>query len=139
MSRRYFETHKEGADAEEFLRPRLEILLEDTLEPQDAMARLDFKGKKTGFHEVKSRDVRYRSDDQYAEKGWWIGMPKVAAALSTPEPVTFWYYFRSDRTLWKLPFDPVLFSQFKPFRNAQGQETIMIPRKFWTQVFYNVL
>ena len=124
---------------EAFLKPRLEILLDDTLEAQEEFSRLDFKGRKTGFHEVKGREPRYKSDDQYAEKGWWIGMPKVAAALCCPEPVTFWYYFRSDGTLWKLPFDAALFASFKPFRNAQGQETIAIPKKLWTQVFYDSL
>lgn len=134
MSRYYNQTRAEGAAAEAFLKPRLEAILQDILDPQEPTAHLDFKGRKTGFHETKSRAPCYKSDDQYAEKGWFIGMPKIAAALCTPEPVTFWYFFRGDNTLWKLPFDAKLFSQFKPFCNRQGQETIAIPKKFWTQV-----
>lgn len=138
MSRRFAQTSAQGAAAEAFLKPRLERFLGEPLEEQDRFARLDFKGATTGFHEVKSRAPCYKSDDKYAEKGWFIGVPKIAAALCCAEPVTFWYYFLSDSTLWKLPFDPDLFSQFKPFVNAQGQETIAIPKKFWTQVLLDV-
>ena len=134
MSRRYWETRDEGEATERYLKPILEGILGETLEKQVETAGLDFYSLFQGWHEIKGRDSFYRSDDRFAEKGWWVGYPKVLAARAAKEPVTFWYYFPSDHTLWKLPFEDVLFSQFKVFPNAQGQPTIAIPKKFWTQV-----
>jgi hypothetical protein len=135
MSRQYWQTRSEGAATELYLKPILEDILGEALEKQEETARLDFYARvEKGWHEIKGRDSFYRSDDRYAEKGWWVGYPKVLAARQKQEPVTFWYYFSSDHTLWKLPFQDELFSQFTPFLNAQGQLTLCIPKKFWTQV-----
>lgn len=134
MSRRYHQTKDEGRLVENLLKPLLETYLREELTEQPSKASLDYCGLTTGFHEIKGRDLLYRSDDKYADLGWWIGYPKVLAARATQEPVTFWYYFRSDKTLWCIPFDDTLFSSFKPFKNAQGQLTIAIPKRFWKQV-----
>lgn len=94
----------------------------------------DFKAP-TFWLEIKGRESRYRSDDCYAERGWWIGYPKILACKKEQQrDIYFIYYFQSDKTCWLLKYDDELFARFDPFPNAQNQLTIAIPKMYWTQI-----
>jgi hypothetical protein len=133
MSRLYAETNAEGKRHQRFLHKPLEQFFCEELLEMPEESSFDFQGL-TFWLEVKARATQYRSDDKYAEQGWWIGMPKVKKCRESKIPVFFIYYFPSDSTVWLLEYQEELFSQFVPFYNQQGQGTIAIPKRFWTRI-----
>ena len=133
MSRLYSETHKEGKRNQRLLHKPLEKYFREELIETPEEDSFDFEGL-TFWLELKSRHERYRSDDKYADQGWWVGVPKLTACKKSQREVYFIYYFPSDGTVWLLKYDEKLFSSFKPFPNAQGQPTIAIPKTFWRRI-----
>ena len=116
------------------LKVPLERYFCEEIEEMPEECSFDFKAP-TFWLEIKGREARYRSDDRYAEKGWWIGYPKVLACKGEKQmDVYFIYYFESDKTTWLLKYEKGLFDRFVPFANAQGQLTIAVPKSYWTQI-----
>ena len=116
------------------LKVPLERYFREEIEEMPEECSFDFKAL-TFWLEVKGREARYRSDDKYAELGWWVGYPKVLACKREKNmDVYFVYYFESDKTCWLLKYDEELFDTFVPFPNAQGQLTIAIPKRYWQQI-----
>ena len=133
MSRLYAETKDEGKRIQRLLKAPLEAYFKESLTETYEEHPFDYKAN-SFWLEIKGRDFPYRSDDKWAEKGWWIGYPKVLACRKTKKPVYFIYYFVSDSTCWLLESKESLFAQFAPFQNSQGQWTVAVPKEYWTKL-----
>lgn len=132
MSRSFLETKEEGKRVEKLLLPFLETL-HGTLLEQPENAQLDYKGKDC-WVEIKGRDPKYTSTDQYSLSGWMIGYNKIQRLLESEQSVFIYYYFQGDKTLWLLTASKQQLETLKPFKNFQGKLTVKVPKPWFTEV-----
>ena len=132
MSRRFHETKAEGDLTEQLLDSFLISQHGPLTKMKDCFV-VDREGDSC-WVEIKGRSLQYRSDDKYSEQGWYIGQPKINFAKASTKPVYFYYYFHSDKTLWRLQYSDAVFDTLVPKKNRQGQLTYTVPKRFWTCV-----
>ena len=88
--------------------------------------------------EVKSRTYNYHWKDDFIEKeGWLIPECKVKRARTEKKKVIFYYYWRSDGSLWELEYDQDVFDSLTPRVppwHKDQQSHYFVPRRFWTLI-----
>lgn len=132
MSRLYHQTKDEGEATENLLEDFL-IRTHGPITKTEKKANFDREAEDCWI-EIKGRSEKYRSDDQWSQKGWFVGLPKVTSAKKANKKVYFYYYFNGDKTLWRLEYADSIFDGLTPKPNRQGQLTYTVPKEFWTRV-----
>lgn len=132
MSRRYHETKDEGEATENLLEDFL-VRTHGPVTKTTEKAHFDREAEDCWI-EIKGRSAKYRSDDEYSKKGWFVGLPKVTCAKKANKKVYFYYYFNGDNTLWRLEYADSIFDGLIPKPNRQGQLTYTVPKEFWQRV-----
>ena len=134
MSRPYHLTKAEGERTENLLEEFL-VRTHGPVTKTSKKANFDREAQDCWI-EIKGRSAKYRSDDKWSEKGWFIGEPKVRSAKTANKKVYFYYYFNSDKTLWRLEYSQEVFEGLTPEKNFQGQLTYTVPKSYWQQITY---
>jgi hypothetical protein len=130
--------HEFGKTAERDLKPYLESLLgEELTQTESRFDTMDFVSKNY-FIELKARTAKYHWETPLiADEGWLIPTCKIDRAKSETKKVLFFYFWKSDHSLWKLEYSPETFSDLRPrvpWFHSQRQLHYFVPQDRWELV-----
>jgi hypothetical protein len=133
--------HTFGWDHEKTLKGKIEASVGRSLKPTSGRFNpFDFENADGDAYlvELKTRpklDKRGKSQTPDRFDTWLI--PTCKGAHAKGRPLTLFYYYEADESLWFITYDEELFGTFKkerPFWHPDRQEHWYIPRDLWTQV-----
>lgn len=127
--------HEFGKSAEKDIKPYLEFLLgEELTKTESAYDTMDFVSENY-FIELKTRTVRYHWDTPLIHKeGWLIPACKIDRARKEKKKVLFFYFWKSDNSLWELEYSPEAFADLEPAIpswHADKQLHYYVPQDRW--------
>jgi len=93
---------------------------------------------KTWDLEVKTRTPKYNWDHPLIQQeGWLIPCCKVETARATKRPTVFFYFWKADKSIWKLDYSEAAFADLKPVIppwHKEQQRHYYVPFKRWTRI-----
>ena len=88
--------------------------------------------------EIKTRSKTYHWEDKIMEEGWLIPACKIKRAMEEKtKKVCFYYYWKSDCSLWELEFSPAAIEGLEPsvpWWHKEKQLHYKIPQDRWTKI-----
>lgn len=131
--------HDFGKLGEEEVLPLIEMLLGENLTPTTKFYDTMDAVSENYWVEVKTRSKEYHWDDKVIKReGWLIPACKIQRALSeTTKKVCFYYYWKSDSSLWELEFSPKAIEGLVPsvpWWHKEKQLHYYIPQERWTLI-----
>ena len=124
-----------GRANEELLLPFLELLHEDQhfRHTEDSKDTMDFCSEDI-YIEVKTRKTYSWSDSQIQREGFLLPFCKIERALKESKKVFFYYYWKTDKSLWSWEFKKEQASLLKPFVprwHYEKQRHVAVPVSWW--------
>lgn len=132
------ERHDFGKLGEEEVLPLVEMILGENLTPTEKFYDTMDAESENYWVEIKTRSKTYHWQDKIMKEGWLIPACKIQRALAeTEKKVCFYYYWKSDSSLWELEFKPILVADLVPRIppwHKEKQLHYYIPQDRWTQI-----
>ena len=141
MKHCHMETQATGNEGLQIVKPLVEKVLDQPLTvTQFFYDTMDLEGSDC-FVEIKTRTEKYHWEDEKIEReGWLIPACKIERAQKEQKKCYFYYYWRSDKSLWELEYCPELFQDLNPvipWWHKDQQRHYYVPRERWTLIeFY---
>lgn len=127
-----------GKASFDLLCPILEYYLDEPLEQTKRFYDVLDARTKTWDIEVKSRTPKYHWEQDYImREGWLIPSCKVEFAKKSDRPFLFFYWWRSDNSLWEWEFDANALKGLTPIVpswHKDRQEHYYLPFELWTRL-----
>jgi len=130
-----------GKQSESDLLPQIELLIGEPLTPTEKLYDTMDAVSENHWIEIKSRTPKYHWDNPKIQKeGWLIPASKIERARKesrTGKQIEFFYYWKSDSSLWFIIWDETIVSDLTPsvpFWHPDKQLHYYIPFDRWTQV-----
>jgi len=130
--------HDFGKLGEEEVLPLIEMILGENLTPTEKFYDTMDAVSDNYWVEIKTRSDRYHWEQDFIEKeGWLIPACKIERALNETKQCCFYYYWKSDKSLWELEFSPKKIEGLVPKVpgwHSDKQLHYYIPRERWTLI-----
>ena len=133
------ERHDFGKQGEGLVLPMVEMIIGESLTPTEKFYDTMDAESDNYWVEIKTRSKTYHWEDDFIQKeGWLIPACKIQRALAeTEKKVCFYYFWKSDSTLWELEFTPdkiVGLEPRVPGWHKEKQLHYYIPQERWTLI-----
>ena len=130
--------HDFGKQGEAEVLPLIEMVIGEPLTPTEKFYDTMDAVSEHYWIELKTRSARYHWEDDFIQKeGWLIPACKIERALKESKTCRFYYYWRSDGSLWELEFSPKSIEGLQPSVpswHLEKQPHYYIPQDRWMKI-----